>query len=155
MTPPRRSPRDPLGELALLQREVNQLIERLSGAERAGPAQEGTWLPSLDVYEARGSLVIAVEVPGLMADALRVSCRDDTLRLSGERRARRPGPGAGFLCMERPHGRFTREIPLGGSLDLARASARLEDGVLTITLPRLKERRGREAVIPVETDGGR
>ena len=60
------------------------------------------------------------------------------------------GPGvAGFLCMERPHGRFSRAILLDSPVDVPQAAAHLAAGVLTITLPRLKDRRGREAVIAV------
>jgi HSP20 family molecular chaperone IbpA len=52
--------------------------------------------------------------------------------------------------MERPLGRFTRSIPLDVAVDLKLAEARLASGLLTITLPRLKDRRGRETVIPIE-----
>ena len=51
--------------------------------------------------------------------------------------------------MERPQGRFKRVIPLDIAVDLREAHASLEDGLLTITLPRVKDRRGREVVIPV------
>jgi HSP20 family protein len=76
--------------------------------------------------------------------------REREIVVSGERRARRPGAGAGFLCLERPHGRFERTIPFDVAVDVAQAQASLKDGILTITLPRLKERRGRETVIPIE-----
>jgi HSP20 family molecular chaperone IbpA len=51
--------------------------------------------------------------------------------------------------MERPHGRFTRTILLDSPVDGPQSAARLQAGLLTITLPRLKDRRGREAVIAV------
>lgn len=148
----RRQSRTPLSELLLLQREVNQLFERLAEAERAErPVAAGGWQPSADVYECSGNLVVILECPGLGPDALRISCRDQTLVVSGERRERRPTAGAAaFLCMERPQGRFKRVIPLDIAVDLRDAHASLERGLLTITLPRLKDRRGREVVISVE-----
>ena len=54
--------------------------------------------------------------------------------------------------MERPQGRFTRVIDLDLALDLGAAEAKLRDGLLAITIPRLKDRRGRETVIPVEAE---
>jgi HSP20 family protein len=153
MTPPRRPPRTPLSELALLQREVNQLFERLAAFERSERHSAGEWCPSVDVYECRDRLVVAAEVPGLAPDSLKVVCRDHELVIAGERRERRPaGAVAAFLCMERPQGRFVRRIPVDGALNLSEAEARLAGGVLTITIPRLKDRRGREAVIPVRRD---
>ena len=56
---------------------------------------------------------------------------------------------AGFLCMERPHGHFSRTILLDSPVDVPQAEAHLAAGVLTVTLPRLKDRRGREALIAV------
>jgi len=73
-------------------------------------------------------------------------------RQLGERRARRTGAGATYLCLERPHGRFERTIPLDAPLDVARARASLSGGLLTVTLPRLRERRGRETVVPIERE---
>jgi len=54
--------------------------------------------------------------------------------------------------MERPQGRFTRTIPMDMALDVQQAAARLAGGVLTVTIPRLKDRRGRERVIPVQVE---
>jgi len=94
-------------------------------------------------------VVVVVEAPGLPADALKVVYRERELVLSGERRARRPGAGTGFLCLERPHGRFERTIPLDVAVDVSQAEATLLGGLLTVTLPRLKDRRGRETIIPI------
>jgi HSP20 family protein len=144
-------PRTPLSELTLLQREVNQLFERLADAERAErPAAATGWQPSADVYESGGNVVVVLEVPGLAPEALRVGCRDQSLVVTGERRERRPGPASAFLCMERPQGRFRRVIPLDVAVDLREARATLGHGLLTVSLPRVKDRRGREVVIPVE-----
>ena len=147
----RKPIRTSLTELGLLHREINQLFERLAGFDRPEGATPGEWCPSVDVFECHGSVVIVAEVPGLPADALRVVCRDRTLVISGERRERRSAGGvSAFLCMERPHGRFTRKIPFDVPVDIREAEARLEGGLLTVTVPRLKDRRGRETVIPVQ-----
>lgn len=148
-----RMSRTPLSDLVLLQREVNQLFERLAGLDRAGRAPAGDWVPSVDVYECDGKLTVVLEAPGLTAEQLRVSIRDRNLVVSGERRERRPVGGvAAFLCMERPQGRFTRTIPMDMALDVQQAEARLAGGVLTVTIPRLKDRRGRERLIPVRAE---
>ena len=107
----------------------------------------------MDVFERAGKLVVVVEVAGLGPDTLRVVCRERELTISGERKERRPPGIAGFLCMERPLGRFSRTVPLDVAVDLKLAEARLASGLLTITLPRLKDRRGRETVIPIAWEG--
>jgi len=150
MTVSRKAPRTPISAIALLQQEVNQLFERLTLLDRSERIAGGEWSPGIDVYECRGRMVVVVEVPGLPADALKVVYRERELVISGERRARRPGAGMGFLCLERPHGRFGRTIPLDVAVDVAQAEAQLSGGLLIITLPLVKDRRGRETVVPIE-----
>ena len=148
----RRAPRPPISALALLQQEMGELVHRLSVLDRADRLPGSEWSPAVDVFEARDRLVVVIEVPGLAPESLRVVFRERELVLAGERRARRPGPGTTFLCLERPHGRFERAIPLEGPVDVARARATVAGGLLTVTLPRLHERRGRETVIPIERE---
>jgi HSP20 family protein len=150
MSETRRPPRTPLSDLGLLQREINQLFERLAVVDHPEQHGAGEWTPSIDVYECRGKLVIVAEVPGMASDSLRVVCQDRQVVISGERREPRPPDAAGaFLCVERTHGRFSRAIPLDMAVDLRQAEARLGGGLLTITIPRLKDRRGRVTEIPI------
>jgi HSP20 family protein len=146
----RRLVSEPMTDLALLQREINQLFERLAGFDRATRPQGVEWMPALDMFDCKGNLIVVVEVPGLLADSLKLVAREGVIAVSGERRDRRPSGVVAFHCMERPHGRFHREIPIDRALDVRRAEARLEKGLLIITIPRLKDRRGRETAIPVE-----
>ncbi len=148
----RRSGRPPAAALALLQQEVNELFQRLSLLDRSEHLPGSEWCPLVDVYEARGRLVVVVEVPGLSPESLKVAFRDHSLVVAGARRTRPPGSGASFQCLERPDGRFERVLPLDIPVDVARARATIAGGLLTIILPRLRERRGRETVIPIERE---
>src|SRR6266536_5527418 len=89
MTVIRRPARTAQLDLAMLQREVHQLLERLSDLDRADPPSDGNWMPSIDVYECRGKLMVVAEVPGMAPESLRVTFRDRHLAISGERRERR------------------------------------------------------------------
>jgi HSP20 family protein len=148
----RRSARPPVSALALLQQEVNDLFQRLSILDRSDRLPATEWSPAVDVFEARDCLLVVVEVPGLSPESLRLVFRERELVLAGERRARRAGAGSTFLCLERPHGRFERSIPIDVPVDVARARATLAGGILTVSLPRLRERRGRETVVPIERE---
>ena len=54
--------------------------------------------------------------------------------------------------MERPQGRFTRTVLIDVAVNIREADATLEGGVLTIAIPRVKDQRGREIVIPVRRE---
>lgn len=136
-------------ELMHAWQELERLFARLGlPNENALPAE--AWTPCVDVFEAEGTMTVVMEVPGVSPDSLRVAWSSGRLTVNGERRERRPAGAVAFLCMERPHGRFTRTVPLDVPVDARRAQARLQGGLLTVVLPRLDDRRGRETVIPVE-----
>ena len=146
--------RHPTAELAFLQREVEQIFARLSSVDQSEHVAAGEWSPAIDVFEVKDHLTVVAEVPGLAPDSLSVVCRNRQLVISGEQRAECVAENVdGFLCMERPHGRFSRSIPLPSAVDVPNAEARLSQGLLTITIPRLKERRSREIVIPIQREG--
>jgi HSP20 family protein len=146
----RRSTRPPVSAIAILQQEVNELFGRLSEIDDADRVPPGEWCPATDVYEARGGIVVVMEVPGLEPGSLRVALRDRSVVVSGERRPRHAH--GSFLCLERPHGRFERAIKLETPVDVAHARAALGAGLLTVTLPRRRERRGEEIQIPIERE---
>ena len=148
----RRPGRPPASALALLQQEVNELFRRLAFLDRSDHLPGSEWCPPVDVYESEGLVLVVVEVPGLPPESLRVAFRDRALVVSGTRPTRRPGSGASFQCLERHDGRFERTLPLDAPVDAARARASLGRGLLTVSLPRLRERRGRETVIPIERE---
>jgi HSP20 family protein len=137
--------------LASLQREIDQLFARLAHLDRGEQPVAGEWSPATDVFECRGEIVVMVEVPGLNPESVRVAYKNHRLVVTGERRERKPAAGSTvFLCMERPQGRFVRSIPLDQAVDIPNAHAQLAGGVLTIIIPRLKDRRGRETLIPIK-----
>jgi HSP20 family protein len=154
MNPSRKPARASLTDMALLQREIHQLFESLSEFDRTDRPSAGEWFPSVDVYEARGKLMIVVEVPGIPPEGLRVFHQNHRLVVVGERKERRPGGATAFLCLERPQGRFTRTIPLDLAVDIQQGEAHLSGGLLIVTFPRLRDRRGRETVIHVQHEGG-
>lgn len=148
--PAQRKPAVPaLSELLLLQREINDLVGRMGGASEA--LQPSDWSPQADVFDRSGALVVSIEVPGLAPDQLSVVSRGGRLIVTGQRRQARV-PRATFHCLERPSGRFSRTVSFEGPVDLGRAEAVLARGVLTVTIPRLPERRGREVTIEVRRE---
>ncbi len=137
------------GEILVLQREVSELFERLSEFEDEAAGSAAPFRPALDIFECDSALMIVVEVPGFTPEALRVSVSRDLLTITGERRSVAKSGIDGFVCMERPHGRFVRRVRIEGPVDLKAGEARLGRGLLTIRLPRLDDRRGQETLIPV------
>jgi HSP20 family protein len=121
-------------------RRVFLEIGRMFGAE----SLVGQCSPPLDVYERDETIEIVMDVPGVDPAALRVVAKGDTILIVGEKSAaRRPRTASSFHLVERDCGRFARAVRLGYPCDPANARARVAQGELHVSVPKITERRGR------------
>jgi HSP20 family protein len=109
----------------------------------------GECSPVIDVYENDAWIEIVVDLPGVHASAIRVTAKGDTVLIVGEKVRRRPHAEASFHLVERDFGRFARAVRVGRACNFAQARARLADGELRVSLPKIAERRGH--AIPIST----
>jgi HSP20 family protein len=144
------------GESPELGEDIRELFDELAAALPAHlRAASGACHPPLDVYEDDDSLDIVVDVSGIPASALRVVFRAGVVLIAGEKAPGKAHPEHEFHLVEREFGRFARAVRVTGAFDAAHASATLEDGALTVSLPKQIDRRGQALAIPVVSPGGR
>jgi len=127
---------DPWGELALLQRDVNQLLGRTVAGRRA----EGL-IPPMDVFRTGEGLTVRVELPGLSGDDVDVAVNEGMLTISGERKLDVGVADDAWVHRERPVGRFERSFSLPKGTDPAGITAQFDLGVLELHVPAPPERR--------------
>jgi HSP20 family protein len=107
------------------------------------PLSIGSWTPAVDKCQTDSHVVIRIELPGVKASDVSISFRGENLRIQGVKRE--PLHSKKLLCyycLERRYGRFDRTLHISWTVDPRRASACFEKGILTIELPKLKDRRG-------------
>ena len=138
--------RDALSEVTSLQKDITKLFEQLSQLDstEAGLGL-GEWFPRVDVFDTKKNVVVKVEAPGFETEDLEVVFRGPKMILSGEKKQSKIDESVrGYLCLERGFGKFSRSLYIDQAVDLTHASARLDDGVLTVLIPKLEDRRGSE-----------
>jgi HSP20 family protein len=91
--------------------------------------------PAINVVEDADNFHVEAELPGFSIEDLDISLTDNQLTISGERTFSVPA-GSEVLRRERPTGKFTRVLRVAADLDAQRVSAKLKDGILTVTLPK-------------------
>lgn len=92
---------------------------------------------TVDLVEQDKAYEVLAELPGMRAGDVQVEVVGESLRLSGEKRDERAStPAAGYHLRERHFGKFTRSFGLPEDVDPEQISARFEQGVLIVTLPR-------------------
>ncbi len=97
----------------------------------------------LDLADHDDEFVVTVDVPGYEKDDIDVRLTDDTLHIEGERERETDEEQENYLRRERQRRSFSRRVRLPEPVDTDEASARVQNGVLTITLG--KEEPGRDS----------
>ncbi len=135
---------DPFRELRRLQEEMGRLMGA-APAPMGGAAVQASF-PAVNVYAGRDGVAVVAELPGVEPGDLEVHAHRDTLTIRGTRRPA-SGDGQAYHRRERRSGAFTRTLQLPYRVDPGRVEARLEDGVLRLSLGRPEEDKPRRIEI--------
>lgn len=133
---------DPWGELAALQRDVNQLLGRPGATRRSD-----NLIPPMDVFRTDQGLTVRLELPGLRPDEVDVAVNEGMLTVSGERKLDAGVADEAWVRRERPVGRFERSFGLPEGTDPSKITASFANGLLELTIPAPPERRPHKVAI--------
>ena len=111
----------------------------------------GEWQPAIDVIETPAAVLILAELPGFAAADLRIEVRGTRIVISGVKSTALPeAQRIKFHCLERGHGRFSRKIHVFAPVNTHQGTARLADGLLTLELPKIQEKRQEARLLHIE-----
>ncbi|MBI3862330.1 MAG: Hsp20/alpha crystallin family protein [Planctomycetia bacterium] len=99
------------------------------------PAERALFTPPIDIYESDEGLVLIADLPGVSVGSLELQVQNNKLTLLGRVASQVPA-GARQLHKEYEEGDFLRSFILSEDVDHERVSARLNNGVLEVVLPR-------------------
>ena len=125
--------RTPFDELERIRRRMDRLYEDAAGLRRG--AQAGVF-PLTNLSEDKDNYYIRAELPGIKADELDIQVTANNLAISGERKIAVEDEGARYHRREREAGTFSRMIGLPGEVNTDKVEARLENGILTVVVPK-------------------
>ncbi len=91
---------------------------------------------AVDIREEDDAFYVDAEVPGLAAEDVKVDIEKNVLTLSGERKVEKEETEGTYRRVERQYGNFTRSFTLPETVDTENISADLNDGVLSLRLPK-------------------
>lgn len=141
---------DPLKDILFLQEQMSRIFDEAFTRFRGPGGLSGGWYPPVDIYETADRLVLKAEVPGVEIGDVEIEVEDSTLVLKGERKPKKNLSQENYHRMERYHGTFTRAFSLPDIVDREGVKASLTDGVLEITVPKLKRKDAESIRVPVE-----
>jgi len=143
ITPQTTERREPFGELELLNERMRRMLEQTFGG--LAPLDGDAWAPLVDIEEQDDAYVIEAEVPGVKRDDVNVEQIGNQLLISGEiKEQQRKGT---LRRKARRVGRFAYRVMLPERVDHEQIEAKLNDGVLTVRVPKSQRAQRRHVEI--------
>jgi HSP20 family protein len=100
--------------------------------------------PGVNILETTEAYVLEAEMPGVNKDGLNISVADNVLTLVGRRQ---PVPAVNWLYRESGPADFRRVFELDPSIETDKITASIEQGILSITLPKAEKVKPRQITV--------
>jgi HSP20 family protein len=96
-------------------------------------------MPNVDVVDRDDEIIVKAEVPGVDKKDLDISVTDNTVSIKGSTSHEEKEEKGDYYRCEISRGSFSRVVPLPADVDAEKASSKFKDGVLELTLPKVKK----------------
>ena len=130
----------PFTDLMSLRQAMDRLFEDsfVRPSRALGPSGEVA-TPALDVYQTPNDIVVKAALPGLKPKDVDIDITGETLTIRGESKAEQEIKKEDYLYQERHYGALSRSVVLPSGLKPDKAEATMENGILTLTIPKAEE----------------
>ncbi len=123
------------------------VTKKQQAAPAAEPTKPGkTFLPAVDIFETDTQITVIADIPGVRADDLDIDLRENVLTLAGEVHPRESAEEQGVM-REYDTGTYFRRFTLSEVIDQTGIDAKLEDGVLRLSLPKVAKAKPRKITV--------
>ena len=130
----------PFSELMSLRQAMDRLFEDSFVRPSRGLAALGeVAAPALNVHQTPNEVVVKAALPGLKPEDVSIDITGETLTIKGESKAEQEIKKEDYLYQDRRYGAFSRSVVLPSGLKTDKAEATMEDGILTLTIPKVEE----------------
>ena len=102
--------------------------------------------PDVDIFETDAEITLLADMPGVAAGGLTIDLRDDTLTLMGDVEETDLS-GREMIVSEYQVGRYYRQFTLSEIIDQEKIDAKLDNGVLRLTLPKMAKAKPRQITV--------
>lgn len=134
--------RGALSDMDRLRQEMGRLLGAMSG-EVDKYSSAGVF-PLVNIVQNADSYVVTAELPGVRPEDIELSVMGKNLGVKGERKPPELPEGVRFHRRERTYPKFNRLLGLPDEVDAEKVTATVQNGVLTIVLPKAEAAKPRK-----------
>jgi HSP20 family protein len=135
-------------------RRVHDMLDRAFDEGLFGNVGDGLTvyegLAPVDVYQTDDAIIVKASMPGVKPDDIDISVTGDTLTIRGEVKGEMSNGNEDsrqYHVRERRYSRFARSLTLPSMVDASKAEAEIEDGIVTLTIPKAEEAKPRQITV--------
>ncbi|MCC6999445.1 MAG: Hsp20/alpha crystallin family protein [Deltaproteobacteria bacterium] len=112
--------------------------------------ESAIFAPAFEIMESQDTFTFKADVPGVKLEDIEVTATGNRLRVSGKREAEHTEKTDTYYACERSYGSFARAFTLPDGTDTDHIKASVDNGVLTIAVPKKPEAQARKIVVKPE-----
>ena len=127
---------DPFEEIRKTQERLNLLFEDFMPMKKLGGGDVFT--PSIDIKEEENKLLVTTDLPRINKEDIEINLKEDMLEISAKSGKETETEEEGYIRKEREYTHFYRAVRLPTSVKEEGSTAKIENGVLTIILPKME-----------------
>jgi len=113
----------------------------------AGNRHASAFVPAFEVKETNEAFILKGDLPGVAESDLDIAVHNNVLTVSGSRQSEERKEGESYALYERQYGSFSRSFALPDTADGERVEAKLDAGVLTLTIWKKAEAKPRKIAL--------
>jgi HSP20 family protein len=130
----------PFTEIETIRQELDKAFDQRAATR---DNSEATWMPAVQLVDAGDNFVLKAQLPGIDPKDVDVQVSREAISISGERHYENTDEKSGYVRSEFRYGKFHRVLPLPTHIQNDSVQAEYQEGILTLTLPKVTEARNK------------
>ncbi|MBI5476032.1 MAG: Hsp20/alpha crystallin family protein [Ignavibacteriales bacterium] len=140
---------NPVVNFGNMHRELDKIFEQFRSDVQNEDVSK-TLMPVVDIVERENEFSIKVEIPGVDKKDVKITIQNDVLTIRGEKKQEEEKKGENYYRTERSYGTFQRSFTLPSSVANEKIDASYDNGILTLTIPKLEEAKPKEIEVKLK-----
>ncbi len=146
---------EPSRDLVSLRDMMDRIFEDAFVTPRGMMMPFGSGELAMDMYETKDDVVVKTALPGVKPEDVDITIMGDTLTIKGETKeeSEEKQKEQNYLRRERRYGEFTRTITLPSGLQIDKADASFDNGMLTLRIPKSEQAKPKSIKVQAKEQG--
>ena len=129
----------PKGNMFNIFDEVEQMMHQAFGHSLENGSSRLSYSPLMNVSETESAYLILMDLPGVKKKDVDVNLSNGIITVLGERKTSKKGDENNHIWHETTYGTFSRSFELTSDIVEEKITAKFNNGVLNITIPKAEE----------------